>query len=90
MFMSELVGKEIINLSDGSKLGSIGETDLVISGESGEIESLILPNKGGYFSGLLGGGERDYLVIPWPAVKKIGSEVIIVDMGETTGKKYQV
>lgn len=90
MLMSELVGKEIINLSDGAKLGSVGETDLVISPDTGEIESLVLPNRGGYFGGFLGGGERDYLVIPWPAVKKIGSEVIIVDLGENRGKKYSV
>lgn len=88
MLMSDLVGKEIVNLTDGAKLGSVGETDLVISPETGQIESLILPNRG-YLGGLFG-GERDYLVIPWPAVKKIGSEVIIVDMGESRGNKYSV
>jgi YlmC/YmxH family sporulation protein len=90
MLISELVGKEIININDGAKLGAVGETDLVISPETGQIESLILPSRGG-FTGLFGGGgERDYIVIPWPSVKKIGSEVIIVDMGDGSGntRKY--
>jgi YlmC/YmxH family sporulation protein len=90
MLISELVGKEIININDGAKLGAVGETDLVISPETGQIESLILPSRGG-FAGLFGGGgKRDYIVIPWPSVKKIGSEVIIVDMGDGSGntRKY--
>ncbi len=89
MLISELVGKEIVNLNDGAKLGAIGETDLVISPETGEVESLILPSRGGF--GSFWGAERDYIIIPWLAVKKIGSEVIIVDMGHGAGgKKYSV
>lgn len=33
MLLSELSGKEIINLHDGAKLGSIGESDIKISPE---------------------------------------------------------
>ncbi len=85
MLMSDLVGKEIVNVNDGSKLGTVGDSDLVISPETGEIESLLLPYRG---TGWGFWGDRDYMVIPWSAVKKIGNEVIIVDIGEMRGKRY--
>ena len=46
MRMYELAGKEIININDGARLGVVGETDLAIDVESGEIQSIILPRKG--------------------------------------------
>lgn len=88
MLLSELVGKEIINLNDGGKLGAIGQLDLVISPDTGEIEALNLPDRGGIKG--LWGGEREQLTIPWSAVKKIGSEVIIVDLTESYPQKYTV
>ncbi|MDA8443016.1 MAG: YlmC/YmxH family sporulation protein [Peptococcaceae bacterium] len=88
MLLSELAGKEIINLEDGAKLGTVGDTDLVIVPESGVIESLILPERG--MRSWWGGGEKDYIAIPWQAVKKIGNEVIIVDMSEKRGKSYTI
>lgn len=80
MLLSDLAGKEIINLYDGAKLGLVGDADLAVSA-SGRIEAIILSSRsgiGGFF-----GGERDReLVIPWPAIKKVGSEVIIVDLND--------
>lgn len=77
MRLSKLAGKEIINMHDGGRLGVVGETDLVVHPESGELESIIVPNHGHFFS--IFKDER-FLVIPWQAIKKIGSEVIIVDL----------
>ena len=90
MRLSELVGKEIINLNDGARLGVIGESDVVIETCSGKIESIILPNKGNMFN--FWGGERQQLVIPWQSIKKIGSEVIIVELDETypSLKRYSI
>ncbi|MEA4901512.1 MAG: YlmC/YmxH family sporulation protein [Desulfitobacterium sp.] len=81
MLLSDLAGKEIINLFDGAKLGQIGDADLTIS-SGGAIEAIILTSRSGFggFWGNIGDKERDTLVIPWQAVKKIGSEVIIVDI----------
>lgn len=83
MFLSDLGGKEIINLFDGSKLGLIGDADLAISAK-GEIEAIILTSRSGFSGFFTGMGERDrdrdLIVIPWQAVKKVGSEVIIVDL----------
>lgn len=77
MRLSKLAGKEIINMHDGGRLGVVGETDLVAHPETGELESIIVPNHGNFFS--IFKDER-FLVIPWQAIKKIGSEVIIVDL----------
>ncbi len=79
MRMAELAGKEIININDGSRLGVAGETDLAVDVETGIIQSIILPRKGGLLNFL---SDRQELVIPWEAVKKIGMEVIIVTLDQ--------
>lgn len=93
MLLSDLAGKEIINLYDGAKLGLVGDADLAIS-TGGAIEAIILGSRAG-FSGLWGnnsGRDRDTLVIPWQSVKKVGTEVIIVDMHNKSDRmnKYSV
>ncbi len=89
MRLSELVGKEIVNLYNGVRLGVVGESDLVIDDNSGEIESIILPSKGNLLNFWT---EKSQLVIPWQAVKKIGSQVIIVELDDSHGvmHKYSV
>ncbi|SHI55434.1 YlmC/YmxH family sporulation protein [Desulfosporosinus lacus] len=81
MLLSDLAGKEIINLYDGGKLGLVGDADLEIS-INGSVEAIILTSRGGFsgFWGSKGDREREQLVIPWQTVKKVGSEVIIVDL----------
>ena len=77
MRLSHLSGKEVINLSDGSRLGIIDECELTFDSKSGRINTILLPNKNGlmsYFS------ENRTIAIPWQAIKRIGDEVIIVDL----------
>jgi len=78
--LGELVGKEIINIFDGMRLGTIGDSDLVIDPETGEIESIILPQRSNFLNFWM---DRREMVVPWETVKKIGSEVIIVDLDNT-------
>jgi YlmC/YmxH family sporulation protein len=80
MRLSELEGKEMINLFDGGRLGSIGESDMIIEPESGEIESIIIPGRSSFFNFW---SERQEMTVPWNTVKKIGSEVIVVDLDQT-------
>ena len=79
MLMSEFVSKKIINLFDGGVIGTVGDSDLVIDNESGEIESIIVqqgkPGGNGRFR-----QEKRAVNIPWEAVRKVGSEVIVVDI----------
>ncbi|MGI6567042.1 MAG: YlmC/YmxH family sporulation protein [Firmicutes bacterium] len=73
MRFSELAGKEVISIDEGARLGIISETDLVIDTESGIIRSLIVPNRGTFL-------RRRTLVIPFHGIKKIGHDLIIVDL----------
>ncbi|MGE5415338.1 MAG: YlmC/YmxH family sporulation protein [Acidobacteriota bacterium] len=80
MLLSELIGKEIININDGIKLGVVGDSDLIINPENGEIESIIMPNRGNFVNLWI---DRQRMVVPWDAVRKIGREVIVVDLDQT-------
>lgn len=79
MRLAELTGKEIVNLADGARLGMVGESDLVIDAQTGRVLSIILPRKGNFLSFWV---EKQQLVIPWEAVRRIGKEVIIVDIDQ--------
>lgn len=79
--LSDFMGKEVVNLLDGARLGIVGETDLVVDAVSGQIEAIILPNRGRLLSLL---GDQQHLVIPWEAIRRIGSEVIIVELDSST------
>lgn len=81
MRMCDLVGKEIVNIYNGARLGVVGESDMAIDIDSGGIRSIILPRKNNIFNLWL---DKQHLVIPWDAVRKIGAEVIIVDLDQTS------
>jgi YlmC/YmxH family sporulation protein len=84
--LSELIGKDIVNIQNGGRLGTVADSDLVIETDTGEIQSIILPSKNGIFSFL----DRNNFTIPWSCISKIGNEVIIVDLDDThtTYKKF--
>lgn len=78
MKFSELAGKEIINTFDGSRLGLLGDSDLVINPRTGKILSLVIMKRG-----LLGMFRSSTEVtISWQTVKKIGQDMIIIDVGK--------
>lgn len=77
--LSELIGKDIVNIQNGSRMGTVADSDLVIQAETGEIESIILPSRGG----LLSFWDKSNYAIPWNSVRKIGPEVIIVDLDDS-------
>ena len=72
---SELRCKEVINVSDGARLGYV--CDLELETESGRVLSVIVPGRCRLF-GLLPSGEN--LVIPWPCIRRIGTDIILVDV----------
>jgi len=83
MRLSELGGKEIVNLYNGERLGVINNTDLVIDEKTGEILYLIIPKKRIPFFVF---GEGTKAEVSWNAIKKIGPDIIIIDMEESHGK----
>jgi len=80
MRLGDLVGKEIVNIYNGARLGVVGESDMDIDIDSGEIRSIILPKRNNFINFWM---DRQKLIIPWEAVRKIGAEVIIVDLDQT-------
>ena len=67
--------KEVINVSDGCRLGYV--CDLQIDEQCGKILAIIVPGPCRFF-GLLG-REDDY-VIPWSCIRRIGEDIILVDV----------
>ncbi|GAB7388272.1 YlmC/YmxH family sporulation protein [Bacillaceae bacterium] len=78
MRFSQLSGKEIVNLDSGERLGVLGQSDLVIDPETGAIDAIVLPA----VSFFAFGKKKNDVVIPWQAIRKIGSEMIIVELGQ--------
>jgi YlmC/YmxH family sporulation protein len=76
MRYSELGSKEIIDVDHGERMGMLGSADFLIDEQSGTIESIILPSGG--FLGL--GKKQEEVVIPWRSIRKVGPEMIIVEL----------
>lgn len=75
MTYCELRRLEVINGSDGKRLGHI--VDMVFSPDDGKICGIILPyGKHGVFS------KSQDLFVPWSCVQKIGEDVILVEIFE--------
>ncbi len=72
---SELREREVINIIDGKKLGFT--SDLEIDPITGKIIALVLPAPG-RFRWLL--GKTGEVIIPWRQIKKLGSDVILVEL----------
>lgn len=80
MRLSQLAGKEIVNIADGTRLGVVGQSDLTIDSKSGEIYAITLPRRPNMLNVWTGSQE---LVMPWEVVRKVGRQVIVVDLDET-------
>ncbi len=78
--MIDLAGKEIINIYDGARLGIVGDSDLLIDSQSGNISAIIIPRRSNLVNFWV---DKQSMIIPWESVKKIGSEIIIVDLDQT-------
>jgi len=75
MRFTQLQCKEVICISDGRRLGFI--TDVRVEVPEGKICALVVPGPC-RFLGLA--GRSDDFLIPWDAVKKIGPDIVLVDI----------
>lgn len=71
--VEQLHGKEVINISDGKRLGC--PCDVRIDLCDGRVLALVLPCAGG-FMGI--GSKGDEIIIPWENIEKIGKDIILV------------
>lgn len=85
MRISEMAGKEVINLGDGARLGIVGECELTFDSHSGVIGGLLLPRRKTIFNFL---GDNQTVTIPWQAIKQIGDEIVIVDINQAYDRLY--
>ena len=75
MNFSELRQKDVINICDGRRLGR--PFDLVLN-EHACIEAILVPCPGGLLS--MFKGDRDGMAISWSRVRRIGDDVILVEL----------
>ena len=77
MRLSELGGKEIVDINRAQRLGVLGQTDLEFS-DNGQITALIIPSVKWF--GLMKKGNE--LRVPWSQIKKVGADMLIIDFQE--------
>ena len=77
MLLDELGGKEIVNLNNGERLGIIADCDILVDEKTGKILSLLIPERKIQFKLF---AENDYIEIPWHTIKKIGNDMIIIEL----------
>ncbi|MBT2726000.1 YlmC/YmxH family sporulation protein [Bacillus sp. ISL-75] len=71
--ISEFQIKDVVNVSDGKRLGNIGDIEINLT--TGKIDAVVISGSGrvlGFF------GKDDDVVIPWKNIIKIGQDVILV------------
>ncbi|MEG0026000.1 MAG: YlmC/YmxH family sporulation protein [Bacilli bacterium] len=73
MHLSDLQGKDIVNIIDGKRIGNI--IDVIINDE-GVLSSLVVEHRR-FFSLFTRGSE---VMIKWQQINKIGEDVILVDL----------
>jgi len=81
--ISELQTKDVVSITDGKRLGQIGDLDIDL--ENGMIRAIIVPGQG-RFLGMFGGGQD--FVIPWNQIVKIGADVVLVELRGTHETGY--
>lgn len=82
--ISDLRTREVINVADGRRLGPIKDIDIDL--EQGRINAIILPGAGKLLSFF---GRTDEIVVPWEKIKRIGVDVILIDLRNVAEVKPQ-
>lgn len=80
----DIKNKEVINIYDGKSLGFV--EDIEVNLERGTIEGIIVPEPRGFFSFFGRSGEQ---VIRWRDIKRIGDDVILVDVAGVLDSDYE-
>ncbi|MDR7243336.1 YlmC/YmxH family sporulation protein [Priestia megaterium] len=76
MRLSELSGKEIVDVKRAERLGILGQTDLEINEHTGQINALIIPSVKWFGFRKQG----DEVRVPWGNIEKIGADMVIVNV----------
>lgn len=75
MRITQLHCKEVICINDGRRLGFVSDLDIRVP--EGEVVAIVVPGP----CRILGCfGRSDDFVIPWNCIKKVGPDIILVDI----------
>lgn len=75
MRYKEISGKEIVDITHGTRLGILGQIDLEINQKTGKIESFVIPSYK-WFGLMKNEAETK---IYWDSIIKIGEDMILVE-----------
>lgn len=82
--ISDLRQREVINILDGKRLGNIKDIEMDL--DEGRVVSIIMPGQNRLFRFFSFGKDNDY-IIPWEDIKKIGIDVILIEINPNTSKR---
>ena len=74
--LDAMKNKEVINISDGRRLGFVvdGQLDII----QGKLISIIVPGECNF----LGISKGDDILIPWECIERIGDDIILVKVND--------
>ena len=72
--IADLRCKEIINVTDGSRFGYVGDVEVEL--DTGKICALVVPGRLRLF-GLL--GREEDRIFPWESVRRFGEDITLVE-----------
>lgn len=74
--INELKSKEVINVSDGKRLGFV--KDIEVDTDDARLLAITVPGEGGIFT------RAQDIRIPWACIEHIGDDLILVNMKNLT------
>ncbi|MBM7555399.1 YlmC/YmxH family sporulation protein [Halanaerobacter jeridensis] len=75
MKTSELSAKDVVNISNGQRLGEVVDVDINLN--EGMIKGIMIPQQSGIFNFL---SQQENIYISWDDIHKIGEDVILVKL----------
>ncbi len=74
--INDLKNKEVINVTDGKRLGFVSDIEVDVC--DARLLSIVLPGEGGLFS------HAPDIKIPWACIQHIGEDLILVCVKDLT------
>lgn len=85
ILLSQLRQMEVIDISEGKRLGFIG--DIIFNEDFTKIESLVIPSQNGLLSIFK---KKDEIHIKWNQIRTIGVDIILVDTSNKNANNQEL